>query len=113
MFDRLPLRLECNHFQIVVFLQVFFGVLALRSLESRLARVLLALAESTGEKDTDGSVTVRTSLSQRELGEITGATRESVNKTLRHWREHGIAEMHEKQFHIHDLEEFRELVDQF
>jgi CRP-like cAMP-binding protein len=87
--------------------------LALRSLESRLARVLLALAESTGERDSAGSVTVRTSLSQRELGEITGATRESVNKTLRHWRENGIAEMHEKQFHINDLEEFRDLVDHF
>ena len=87
--------------------------LALRSLESRLARVLLALAESTGEQGGDGSVTVRTSLSQRELGEITGATRESVNKTLRAWREHGIEEMHEKQFQIRDLSEFRELVDQF
>lgn len=87
--------------------------LALRSLESRLARVLLALAESTGERDGDGSVTVRTSLSQRELGEITGATRESVNKTLRQWRENGIAEMQEKRFHINDLEEFRVLVDHF
>lgn len=87
--------------------------LALRSLESRLARVLLPLAESTGERGADGSVAVRTSLSQRELGEITGATRESVNKTLRNWREHGIAEMQEKMFQIRDLEEFRELVDHF
>jgi CRP-like cAMP-binding protein len=87
--------------------------LALRSLEARLARVLLALAESTGERDADGSVIVRTSLSKRELGEITGATRESVNKTLRLWRESGIAEMHEKQFHIRDMSGFRDLVDRF
>ena len=87
--------------------------LALRSLEAPLARVLLALADSTGAAEQDGSVTVRTSLSQRELGEITGATRESVNKTLRLWRENGIAEMHEKQFHILSPEDFRDLVDQF
>jgi CRP/FNR family cyclic AMP-dependent transcriptional regulator len=85
--------------------------LALRSLESRMARVLLALAESSGQERPDGSFVMTMNLSQRELGEITGATRESVNKTLRYWRENGIAELHEKQFQIKGLEEFRDLVD--
>ncbi|HKK30653.1 MAG TPA: Crp/Fnr family transcriptional regulator [Alphaproteobacteria bacterium] len=85
--------------------------LALRSLESRLARVLMALAESSGEAAADGSISFVPNLSQRELGEITGATRESVNKTLRLWRESGLAELHGKTFRIHDLEAFRSLVD--
>ena len=76
-----------------------------------MARVLLALAESSGQERPDGSFVMTMNLSQRELGEITGATRESVNKTLRYWRENGIAELHEKQFQIKDLEEFRDLVD--
>jgi CRP/FNR family cyclic AMP-dependent transcriptional regulator len=87
--------------------------LALRSLEARLARVLLALAESSGRRASDGVLHVPINLSQRELGEITGATRESVNKTLRGWREQGIAEMQEKAFHIADLPGLRRLADRF
>jgi CRP/FNR family transcriptional regulator, cyclic AMP receptor protein len=85
--------------------------LALRSLESRLARVLIALAESGGATASDGSITTTVNLSQRELGEITGATRESVNKTLRLWREQGLAELQEKNLKIFDVREFRLLVD--
>jgi CRP/FNR family transcriptional regulator, cyclic AMP receptor protein len=33
------------------------------------------------------------SLSQRELAEISGATRENVNRCLRHWQRCGILEM--------------------
>lgn len=86
--------------------------LALRSLESRLARVLLAFIEHENG-DTDGEPQrVTLNLSQRELGEITGATRESVNKTFRLWRELGIADFHDKVFEIKDADAFQELVDQ-
>jgi CRP/FNR family transcriptional regulator, cyclic AMP receptor protein len=52
--------------------------LALRSIESRLARVLLALAEQAGATDNGDPIEITLNLSQRELGEITGATRESI-----------------------------------
>lgn len=85
--------------------------LALRSLESRLARVLLALAEQAGQTADRGSLSFPLPLSQRELGEITGATRESINKTLRLWRELGLAELQGKVFQIKDAEAFRGLID--
>lgn len=85
--------------------------LALRSLESRMARVLLAFAEHGNAPLTEKSVTITLTMSQRELGEVTGATRESVNKTFRLWRELGLAELHEKSFEIKDTTAFRELVD--
>jgi CRP-like cAMP-binding protein len=34
--------------------------------------------------------TLRISLSQRELGNIVGATRESINKCLREWQRNGV-----------------------
>lgn len=86
--------------------------LALRSLEARLARVILAFVASSGKEMGQDGITVPLSLSQRELGEITGATRESVNKTLRSWREMGLAELHDKTFHILDADGFSALVDQ-
>lgn len=85
--------------------------LALRTLESRLARVLLALGEQAGAEETDGTIRITVNLSQRELGEITGATRESINKTLRLWRELGMAELHGKVFEVKDPATFRDLVD--
>ncbi len=86
--------------------------LALRSLESRLARVLLAFVERESGIAGGGVTRITLNLSQRELGEITGATRESINKTFRLWRELGMAELHDKVFEVKDMNAFRELVDQ-
>jgi CRP-like cAMP-binding protein len=52
---------------------------------SRLAKRLLKLAERHGEP-MGGGVCIPLRLSQHELGELIGATRESVNKHLRAWQ---------------------------
>lgn len=85
--------------------------LALRSLESRLARVLLAFAEYDQSDSDKVPLQITLSMSQRELGEVTGATRESVNKTFRLWRDLGIAELQDKKFMINDLDAFKNLTD--
>ncbi|MCA8929052.1 MAG: Crp/Fnr family transcriptional regulator, partial [Alphaproteobacteria bacterium] len=85
--------------------------LALRSLESRLARVMLALGEQAGVAETHGVLHIPLALSQRELGEITGATRESINKTFRLWRDMGLAELQGKIFEVRDPQAFGALVD--
>ena len=61
---------------------------ALLQIPVRLAKVLLRILES--EPSEPGQRTYQIKLSQRELGNIVGATRESVNKCLRSWQNEGI-----------------------
>ncbi len=56
---------------------------------SRFAKILLSLATTHGET-TGNSVRIRVRLSQQELGDMCGATRESVNRLIRDWRERGV-----------------------
>src|SRR6476659_9794241 len=57
------------------------AVLVFSDVAARLAQVLLDLAEQFGREDDD-AVFVDHGLTQRELAQIAGTTRESVNKTL-------------------------------
>jgi CRP-like cAMP-binding protein len=56
--------------------------MAFLQLPVRLAKALLRMADMAGSE--------RVQLSQRELGNIVGTTRESVNKCLRDWQRGGI-----------------------
>ena len=66
-----------------------FEDLALLPLPARLARLLLGLAEQHGTPVANG-VRLRIRLSQRDIGTQVAATRERVNKQLRHWHEAGV-----------------------
>ena len=59
------------------------------SLPARLAKRLLALAEEHGTRPVVGGP-VEIHLSQQDLADLVGTTRESVNKQLRSWEEEGI-----------------------
>ena len=59
--------------------------LALMTVSSRLARLLLKLAQDYGEVQTAG-VRINTNLKQADLASLIGATRESTNKVLRIFR---------------------------
>src|ERR1051326_7238032 len=61
---------------------------AMASLPARLAKTLLRLAISENHA-TDGRAIECIHLTQRELGNVIGATRESVNKHLRAWQRNG------------------------
>jgi len=58
----------------------------------RLAKALLQLAELASER-VESSIHISFRLSQRELGAMTGLTRESINKHLRAWRAKGWVEL--------------------
>jgi CRP/FNR family cyclic AMP-dependent transcriptional regulator len=62
--------------------------LAMASLPARLAKALLRLAVPE-TRATDGGASDCIHLTQRELGNVIGATRESVNKHLRAWQRKG------------------------
>jgi CRP-like cAMP-binding protein len=61
---------------------------ALSPVPVRLAKALLRLA-SADAKGANGTPMERVHLTQRELGNVIGATRESVNKYLRAWQRQG------------------------
>jgi CRP/FNR family transcriptional regulator, cyclic AMP receptor protein len=66
--------------------------LALLQLPVRLAKTLLRLAETATGSSSRG---IEIQLSQRELGNFVGATRESVNKCLGDWQRAGILRIEE------------------
>ena len=59
---------------------------------AKLAKALLRLADDHGA-DTSEGIRIDLKLSQRELGNMVGLTRESMNKQLANWREDGIVRM--------------------
>ena len=61
-------------------------------LPARLARKLLHLAESYGEEGKEGTL-LQLRLSQGELADLVGTSRESVNKQIRAWTEEGVLRM--------------------
>ena len=62
---------------------------ALSPVSVRLARALLRLAIADESAASGGLFHARVHLTQRELGNVIGATRESVNKYLRAWQRKG------------------------
>lgn len=63
---------------------------ALMALPSRLARLLLTLSEARGARGADGEVLLPLALSQRDLGQLIGASREKVNLQLGRWSAEGL-----------------------
>lgn len=81
-----------------------------RHLESRVAKAVLHLAEDATSHAFPGSP-VELHLSQQELGDIAGGTRESVNKIERNWHKAGWSERIKGMIVIRDLAEIRRLAD--
>ena len=72
------------------------------SVSARLAKKLLDLAESHGQKDGD-SVYIDLNLTQKELGDMIGSTRESINKELKILRDKSLITMQENKIQIIDI----------
>jgi CRP/FNR family transcriptional regulator len=62
--------------------------LATLDVPQRLARKLLQLAQDYGIAQADG-VHIKLQLTQTDLASLVGATRESINKALRDFRQQG------------------------
>jgi CRP-like cAMP-binding protein len=88
--------------------------LALLQLPTRLAKALLRFA-SLEEGGSGGRRLLQVQLSQRELGNICGASRESINKCLGVWQRRGIVQIEEGLVMVANrtaLEELAELEEQ-
>lgn len=62
-------------------------------LPARLAKHLIRLGETFGVESDDGTLRISLKLSQQDLGNLMGTTRESVNKQMRAWMEDGVVEV--------------------
>lgn len=78
---------------------------------SRLARSLLDLALRFGERRPAPStgICITLKLSQQELGDLVGATRESVNKHLSEWTRQGFVEVQGGRMTISDIDSVRRI----
>jgi CRP-like cAMP-binding protein len=80
------------------------------NLPLRLAKKLLELSASYGEQ-TPAGMRLDLKLSQTELGDLVGATRESINKQLRSWTSEGLLSVDAGHLVIHRLAELEELAE--
>lgn len=78
---------------------------ALLELPVRLAKALLRLTATAG----DTAATIK--LSQRELGNIVGSTRESVNKCMREWQRNGTIRIEGNSMRILDRAHLQAIAD--
>ncbi|MGA8952717.1 MAG: Crp/Fnr family transcriptional regulator [Xanthobacteraceae bacterium] len=78
--------------------------IAFFNLPVRLAKTLLSY-------QPQGRGVIKLSLSQSELAEMSGGTREKVNRCLRDWHRQGILELKDRWTIIRRPEALRELVD--
>lgn len=76
---------------------------------AKLARALLRLADEHG-KETAAGLEIELKLSQRELGNLVGLTRESMNKQLADWRKQGVVSVDDGLITIRDRDALEELI---
>ncbi|WP_034850661.1 Crp/Fnr family transcriptional regulator [Inquilinus limosus] len=84
---------------------------ALLNLPSRLARLLLTLSEAHGARSPRGEVLLPLALSQRDLGQLIGASREKVNLQLGRWAAEGLLRREEGAVVICDTEALADIAD--
>jgi CRP-like cAMP-binding protein len=72
-------------------------------LESRVAKALLQLVERVGLRALH-SPSVELHVSQRELGNMAGGSRESVNKIFQNWYRRGLINLSKGSITIHNVE---------
>ena len=77
---------------------------------ARLAKQLIWLAGNHGA-DSGARVRIDLKLSQQELGDFIGATRESVNKNLRDWSRSGVIKHERDYIEILDMEALRSIIE--
>lgn len=76
----------------------------------RLARVLLELVETHGCR-VNGGWRITVQLSQRELGDLIGASEDAVGLAMGQLREPGVVSSSYRQVVVHDLEALRHIAD--
>ena len=80
-------------------------------LPARLAKRLLAMSQPTDDEDRSSTDSVTIKLSQSELGQLVGASREAVNKYLQDWRHNGWIKLGRGRLSVQEPRALRELAN--
>ncbi len=83
-------------------------ILAFRSVEERLASKLLELLDRFGQ-EVEGGVAIDARLTQQELADMIGTSRETLALTISSLRERGVLEMHQQRVEVRDPNALRAL----
>lgn len=75
-----------------------------RNLPARLSKKLLSLANDYGVDEENG-VRINLKLSQQEIGQLVGTSRESVNKQIRMWERTGLISVEQRYITLHRIDE--------
>jgi len=81
-----------------------------KQLPGRLAKKILSLASHFGQDTIDG-VRISVKLSQNDIGKMSGASRESVNKQMRVWEEEGLIRFDKGYITINRKEELEAFIE--
>ena len=84
--------------------------LLFRDVPSRLARLLLRLADEHPRQTPDG-LRINIKLSQQELANLIGATREMTSLVINSFKKDGLIEVRSKYIYIRQPEKLRDLAD--
>jgi CRP/FNR family transcriptional regulator, cyclic AMP receptor protein len=84
--------------------------LALLDLPARMARTLVKLADDYGKPTPQGGMRIEIKLSQKDMSNLVAATRESVNKQFKVWREAAMIEMDGGHVVITDMAALKSLI---
>jgi CRP/FNR family transcriptional regulator len=76
-----------------------------------LASTLIRLTNTCGEKSEDGSIKLAIKLTNTDLANMIGTTRESVNRLLSTYKEEGVISYEQGQIIIHDLLYLKSIVN--
>jgi len=83
--------------------------LAFKDIPERLATTLLRLADAYGSREPSGGVAVQLRVTQQELANLIGASREMVNHALAQWKREGWIELHGRSIVIRRAEALESL----
>lgn len=83
-----------------------------RNLPARLAKRLLILADNCGQDTAEGT-RIDLKLSQQDIGNMIGSSRESVNKQMRTWENEGLIKFRKGYVTITQLDKLEDLAKSF
>lgn len=85
-------------------------IMAFRSVEQRLAVRLLELVERFGRPE-DGATAIDARLTQQELADMIGTSRETLATTVGSLRQRGVLDMYSQRVVVLDLDRLREIAE--
>jgi CRP-like cAMP-binding protein len=73
-------------------------------LQARLAQTMLKFAKAFGKNLPDGRTVICYQIKQAHLAEITGSTRENVNRQFKNWKREGLWTRVDNNYCLSDLQ---------